>query len=78
METVYLKAHTTAQGRLVLNLSTSVEDTDVDVTVTVSPKLGDARDTLGWPIGFWQRFAGSMPDFPDIEDIPADEVEPLS
>lgn len=22
---------------------------------------------LGWPTGFFERFAGSLPDFPDIE-----------
>jgi len=25
------------------------------------------RDSLGWPEGFFERFAGSLPDFPDIE-----------
>ena len=25
------------------------------------------RGSLGWPEGFFERFAGSLPDFPDIE-----------
>lgn len=77
METVHLRAHTTAQGRLLLDLSTSLEDTDVDVTVTVQSPGDAAVDALGWPIGFWERFAGSLPDFPDIEDLAPEEVDPL-
>jgi hypothetical protein len=77
METVHMRAHTTSQGRLLLDLHTSLEDSDVDVTVTVQSPNEMPRDSLGWPIGFWQRFAGSMPDFPDIEDVAPEEVEPL-
>jgi len=77
MQIVHLRAHTTPQGRLQLDLSTSIEDSDVDVTVTVKSPNDSPRDALGWPIGFWQRFAGSIPDFPDIEDVPAEEVEPI-
>jgi hypothetical protein len=25
------------------------------------------REALGWPEGFFERFAGSLPDFPDLE-----------
>jgi hypothetical protein len=77
METVHLRAHTTPQGRLLLDLPTSLEDSDVEVTVTVQSPNDTLRDGLGWPVGFWQRFAGSMPDFPDIEDVAPEEVEPL-
>jgi hypothetical protein len=72
METVHLRAHTTPQGRLILDLPTTLEDSDVEVTVTVQSPSETPRDALGWPVGFWQRFAGSIPDFPDIDD-----VEPL-
>jgi len=72
-----MRAHTTRQGRLLLDLPTSLEDSDVDVTVTVQSPNEAPRDSLGWPIGFWQRFAGSMPDFRDIEDFAPEETEPL-
>ncbi len=77
METVHLRAHTTAQGRLLLDLPTSLQDSEVDVTVTVQSPNDVPRDALGWPVGFWQRFAGSIPDFPDVGDVEPEEVEPL-
>ena len=72
-----MRAHTTPQGRLLLDLPTSLEDSDVDVTVTFQTPNEVPRDSLGWPIGFWQRFAGSIPDFPDIVDVESEGVEPL-
>ena len=77
METVHLRAHTTSQGRLVLDLPTSLQDVDVDVTVTVQSPVEVPRDSLGWPIGFWQNFAGSMPDLPETLDSDAEDVESI-
>jgi hypothetical protein len=77
METVRLSAHTTAQGHLLLDVPTSLEDSDVEVTVTVQAVDTRPRDHLGWPIGFWERFAGSMPDLAEVEDPPAEDVEPI-
>ena len=39
-----------------------VVDADVDVVVTVTPVTTGAVDENGWPIGFFDRVAGSMPD----------------
>ena len=39
-----------------------VSDADVDVVVTVTPVAPDAVDENGWPVGFFERVAGSMPD----------------
>jgi hypothetical protein len=39
-----------------------VVDADVDVVVTVTPVTTGAVDGNGWPIGFFDRVAGSMPD----------------
>ena len=77
METVRLRAHTNPEGRLLLDFLTSLEDSDVEVTVTVQPKDKTPRDALSWPIGFWQKYAGSMPDFPETEDLPAEDFEPI-
>jgi hypothetical protein len=68
METVYQRAHATQEARLVLDLQASLADSDVDVTMTVRSREEIPRDSLGWPMVFWRRFAGSMPDFPDIAD----------
>jgi len=32
------------------------------VTVTPVPVAPDAADENGWPVGFFERVAGSMPD----------------
>ena len=47
METVHLRAHTTPQGRLILDLPTTLEDSDVEVTVTVQSPSDTPRDALG-------------------------------
>jgi hypothetical protein len=39
-----------------------VADAEVDVVVTVTPVTTGAVDENGWPIGFFDRVAGSMPD----------------
>jgi len=32
------------------------------------------RGTLGWPEGFFEQFAGSLPGFPDVEPEGDDKV----
>ena len=54
-------ARTTKDGRLNLSLDVDVADADVDVHVTVTPGTTGAVDWNGWPIGFFDRVAGSMP-----------------
>jgi len=66
METVHLRAHTTSKGRLVLDLPASMQNSEVDVTVTLHH--GDSAtqyDRFGWPVGFKERFFGAYPDAPD-------------
>ena len=31
------------------------------------PENETGKQSLGWPQGFFERFAGSIPDFPNIE-----------
>ncbi|CAN5396899.1 hypothetical protein BH11ARM2_BH11ARM2_10780 [soil metagenome] len=74
METVTLRAHTSAEGKLLLDLPRAMGDADVDVTVTRRPKDEVLRDALGWPIGFKERFFGAFPDAPDEpEELPLNE-----
>jgi hypothetical protein len=62
-ETIETRAHTTPDGVLNLSVRVGVADTDVAVVVTVTP-VGHAQevDENGWPIGFFDRVAGSMPE----------------
>ena len=74
MDTIHLRAHTTAEGRLSIELPPSMRDSDVDVTVTRQPEDKTPRDALGWPIGFWEEFAGAFPDAPgEPEELPLGE-----
>jgi hypothetical protein len=61
-KTVETRARTTKDGRLNLSVDVDVVDADVDVVVTVTPVTTGAVDGNGWPIGFFDRVAGSMPD----------------
>jgi len=36
------------------------------------------RDSLGWPEGFFEQLAGSLPDFPDIEPEGDGEIQSLA
>jgi hypothetical protein len=60
-QTVETRARTTKDGTLNLSVDVDVADTDVDVVVTVTPVITGAVDENGWPVGFFDRVAGSMP-----------------
>jgi len=62
-ETIETRGHTTKDGTL--NLSVKVAAADADVAVIVQVRTltpGDGVDANGWPIDFFERVAGSMPD----------------
>ena len=61
-KTVETRARTTKDGRLNLSVDVDVADADVDVVVTVTPVRTGAVDENGWPVGFFDRIAGSMPE----------------
>ena len=61
-KTIETRAHTTKDGRLNLSVDVDVADADVAVVVTVTPvPVGGHVDGNGWPEGFFDRVAGSMP-----------------
>jgi hypothetical protein len=62
IKTIGARAHTTTDGRLDLSVDVEVPDADVDVVVTITPVATHAVDENGWPVGFFERIAGSMPD----------------
>lgn len=65
-------ARTTGDGMLHLSLDVGVADAEVSVTVRVKPRPAADVDANGWPKGFFEQVAGSMPD---IERAPQGEFE---
>jgi hypothetical protein len=61
-KTFETRARPTKDGRLKLSVDVDVADADVDVVVTVTPVPTGAVDENGWPVGFFDRVAGSMPE----------------
>ena len=61
-ETIETRAHTTPDGKLNLSVSVGVADADVAVVMTVTPVNTGDLDENGWPRGFFERVAGSMPE----------------
>ena len=62
-EAVETRGHTDKDGTLNLTVKVGPADADVEVTIqvrTVNPL--DRVDANGWPINFFERVAGSMPD----------------
>ena len=70
---VHLTADADAEGHLTLDVPESMQGRELQVTLS----LEEPCDANGWPIGFKERFLGAFPDFPDIEDQPDEDVEPI-
>lgn len=62
-ESIEMCGHTTPDGMLNLSLHVGVSDADVAVVVRVRPLVPAGEiDANGWPKGFFERVAGSMPE----------------
>ena len=62
-ETIEARGHTTRDGMLNLSVNVGVADADVSVVVHVKPLAAPGElDANGWPKGFFERIAGSMPE----------------
>jgi hypothetical protein len=72
-ETIETRGHTAKDGTLNLTVKVDAADADVEVTVQVRPVTSSERvDANGWPIDFFERVAGSMPD---LQRAPQGEFE---
>ena len=72
-ETIETRGHTTKDG--ILNLSVKVGAADADVAVLVQVRAltpSEGVDANGWPVDFFERVAGSMPD---LQRAPQGEFE---
>jgi len=72
-ETIETRGHTGKDGTLSLTVKVGASDADVEVTVQVRAVApSDHVDANGWPIDFFERVAGSMPD---LQRAPQGEFE---
>ena len=62
-QTIEARGHTTPDGVLNLSVQVGLADADVSVVMRVKPLApAGAVDENGWPLGFFDRVAGSMPE----------------
>ncbi|MFO1349528.1 MAG: hypothetical protein U1F68_02115 [Gammaproteobacteria bacterium] len=59
-------------GILKLRMPADLANQDVDVVVVLQSRskpelVADTRSLRGWPPGFFENIAGSIPDFPVID-----------
>lgn len=65
--------HTTADGVLHLSIPVGLPNADVTVLLQVKPQqAAGERDENGWPRGYFDQVAGSMPD---LQRAPQGEFE---
>ena len=62
-QTIEARGHTTQDGVLNLSVQVGLADADVSVVMRVKPLTPTGEvDENGWPRGFFERVAGSMPE----------------
>lgn len=72
-ETIETRGHTTKDGILNLSVKVGAADADVEVVVQVrSLTPAENVDANGWPLEFFERVAGSMPN---LQRAPQGEFE---
>jgi hypothetical protein len=72
-ETIETRGRTTKDGTLSLTVKVGAADADVDVTLQVRAVTpSDPVDANGWPVDFFERVAGSMPE---LQRAPQGEFE---
>ena len=72
-ETIETRGHTTKEGTLNVTVEVGVADADVEITVQVRAITPPDRvDANGWPVDFFERVAGSMPE---LQRAPQGEFE---
>jgi hypothetical protein len=61
-KTIRSLEHTSADGKLTLRLDVGFSNADVSVVTEVKEMSRTDVDANGWPIGYFERIPGSMPD----------------
>jgi hypothetical protein len=65
MRTLQVRVHVDKDGQATFKMPQECADQDVDLVVVFEPVT--SAEGLGWPPGFFEQIAGSIPDFPEIE-----------
>jgi hypothetical protein len=74
MQTVQIRTRTGKDGTLALEVPTHLEEVEMDVTVSFSPR-GQAHERRRWPDGWVESTYGSIPDLERPPQGPPDERE---
>lgn len=64
---ILILGHVGLDGILELKIPTEFKDADLEVTATIKPVTPVSQKTpeeLGWPVGFFEKTAGSFQDEP--------------
>jgi hypothetical protein len=65
MRTLHVRVHVDKDGQATFRMPREFANQDVDLIVVFEPVK--SAEGLGWPPGFFEQTAGSIPDFPEIE-----------
>ena len=83
MRSLHIRVHVDKEGQVTFGMPPEFVNQDVDLVVVFEPlKTTEAAVFMpasqGWPAGFFEEVAGSLPDFPEIDPEGDFEVrEPL-
>jgi hypothetical protein len=83
MSSLHVRVHVDKEGQVTFRMPPELADQDVDLVVVFEAlKPTEASvftpTSRGWPAGFFEEGAGSIPEFPEIEPEGDFEVrEPL-
>lgn len=66
MQSFTIRTHVGKDGILKLETPIDIRNADVEVVLVVNQtrKKTTLKKAKAWPTGFFDRFSGSMPDFP--------------
>ena len=81
MRSLHVRVHVDKDGQASFRLPKEFADQDVDLVVVfevLKPAEAAVPTSQGWPAGFFEEVAGSIPDFPEIDSEGEFEVrDPL-
>lgn len=72
MKSLHLRIHVDLQGQVTFKIPDEFVDQDIDLLV-IFESLSSTNmeklqpNSLQWPVDFFEKIAGSLPDFPAVE-----------
>ena len=70
MRSLHVRVHVDKEGQVTFRMPSKFANQDVDLAVVFEPLKsaeGAVPTSQGWPAGFFEEVAGSIPDFPEID-----------